>query len=230
MCSPWHAAYLRERARTLRAERQLTIDQLAERLALPRSTVYHWVRDLPLPHMTPARRAVLSRLRKGNLRMQAKHRRLRDDAYERGRVEFPTLAADPTFRDFVALYIAEGSKRNRNAVAICNSDAAVLVVALRWMEEFTGATFDYSVQYHADQDLAELRDYWADQLEIEPDMIRVQRKSNSNQLRRRTWRSPHGVLQIRCNDTLLRARLQGWMDRLREAWLDSAASGRGAAW
>ena len=35
-------------ARLLRVERQLTVDQLAARLALPRSTVYYWVRDLPL--------------------------------------------------------------------------------------------------------------------------------------------------------------------------------------
>jgi hypothetical protein len=35
-------------ARLLRVEQQLTVDQLALRLALPRSTVYYWVRDLAL--------------------------------------------------------------------------------------------------------------------------------------------------------------------------------------
>jgi excisionase family DNA binding protein len=44
-----HAAYLREKARTIRIERRLTIDELAERLALPRTTIYYWVRDLPIP-------------------------------------------------------------------------------------------------------------------------------------------------------------------------------------
>ena len=44
-----HAAYLREKARSMRVERQLTIDELAERLALSRSTIYYWVRDLPIP-------------------------------------------------------------------------------------------------------------------------------------------------------------------------------------
>jgi excisionase family DNA binding protein len=33
----------------MRIERKLTIDQLAEQLALSRSTVYFWVRDLPIP-------------------------------------------------------------------------------------------------------------------------------------------------------------------------------------
>ena len=32
----------------MRIERRLTIDELAERLALPRTTIYYWVRDLPI--------------------------------------------------------------------------------------------------------------------------------------------------------------------------------------
>jgi excisionase family DNA binding protein len=216
-----HARYLREKARELRLERKLTIDQLAERLALPRTTVYYWVRDLPIPYMSPGRQAALPHLRRGNLRMQEKYRRLRDDAHERGRAEFAQRADDPSFRDFVVLYLAEGYKRNRNVVSICNSDVAVLRVSLPWMEHFGGGSFEYSVQYHADQDLDELREYWGRELQIRPDEIRLQRKSNSGRLSKRTWRSPYGVLAIRCNDTLFRARLEGWMDCLRHAWLDS---------
>jgi excisionase family DNA binding protein len=48
-----HARYLREKARTLRVERKLSIDELAERLALPRTTIYYWVRDLPIPGSGP---------------------------------------------------------------------------------------------------------------------------------------------------------------------------------
>jgi excisionase family DNA binding protein len=44
-----HPAYLREKAMRLRKGRKLTIDELAERLPLTRSTIYYWVRDLPIP-------------------------------------------------------------------------------------------------------------------------------------------------------------------------------------
>jgi predicted DNA-binding transcriptional regulator AlpA len=37
-----HPAYLREKARSLRVGRALTIDELAARLALSRSTIYYW--------------------------------------------------------------------------------------------------------------------------------------------------------------------------------------------
>jgi transcriptional regulator with XRE-family HTH domain len=43
-----YPAYIREKARELRRKKQLTIDELAERLALPRTTIYYWVRDLPI--------------------------------------------------------------------------------------------------------------------------------------------------------------------------------------
>ena len=63
-----------------------------------------------------------------------------------------------------------------------------------------------------------LRSFWAGSLGIDGSVIRFQRKSNSNQLTGRTWRSEHGVLAVNVNDTLLRARMSAWMDSLREAW------------
>ena len=46
--------------------------------------------------------------------MQRKYRLLRAAAYEEAARSFEAMASDPTFRDFVYLYIAEGYKRNRN--------------------------------------------------------------------------------------------------------------------
>jgi predicted DNA-binding transcriptional regulator AlpA len=73
-----HASYLREKARSMRVERQLTIDELAERLALSRSTVYYWVRDLPIPRSGPGGPWPEAARRKGNLAMQRKYRLLRE--------------------------------------------------------------------------------------------------------------------------------------------------------
>lgn len=79
-------------------------------------------------------------------------------------------------------------------------------------------TLEVSIQYHADQDLDELREFWSDVLGIQSGTIKLLRKSNSNQSRGRIWRSRHGVLQVRLGDTLFRARLRAWMDRLRSEW------------
>ena len=50
----------------MRVERQLTIDELAERLALSRSTIYYWVRDLPIPGSGPGGVWPEAARRKGN--------------------------------------------------------------------------------------------------------------------------------------------------------------------
>ena len=113
-----YPAYVREKARKLRVEKHLSIDEIAERLALPKTTIYYWVRDLPLGR---PRRANPGQ-RKGNRAMRAKYRLRRAAAYAQGRLDFERFARDPTFRDFVCLYMAEGYKRSRNTVAVCNSD------------------------------------------------------------------------------------------------------------
>jgi transcriptional regulator with XRE-family HTH domain len=211
--------YVRERARQLRVEKKLSLDEIAERLALPKTTVYYWISDLPLgrPRSSEAQR-------RRNQAMQAKYARLRDDAYVEGFAQYDELVGVPTFREFVALYIAEGLKRNRNRVQIANSDERIIAMASGWLHRLTTKAQTFSIQYHADQDLEELRTYWAGLLCIDPSEIKLQRKSNSNQLTGRTWRSAHGVMSITVDDMYLRARLQAWIDRIRGDWgLDCGA-------
>jgi AcrR family transcriptional regulator len=214
-----YPAYIRDHARRLRIERHLSIDEIAERLALPKTTIYYWIKDLPLGR---ERRWSVAQ-RRAYEAVRAKYKRLRDEAYAHGAVEYDELATVPTFRDFVVLYIAEGSKRNRNTLAIANSDERIIAMATGWMRRLGRREPVFSIQYHADQDLDELRSFWGLALDIPGSVIRLQRKSNSNQLNGRTWRSAHGVMTVALYDTLLRARLQAWIDRIRSDWqLDSA--------
>jgi hypothetical protein len=146
-----HPAYIRDKARALRTEKHLSIDEIAHRLALPKTTIYHWVRDLPLGR---PRRANPGQ-RRGSRSMQNGYALRRAAAYLCGRVEFDELVKDPTFRDFVCLYIAEGYKRNRNQVAVGNSDPAVVALCTRWLRRFARNRITFSIQYHADQNLRE---------------------------------------------------------------------------
>ena len=121
--------YLRDKARELRTKKKLTIDELAERLALPRTTIYYWVRDIPIPQTKDQKLAQ----RRASRATRTKHRLKREAAYNEGRRTFPILARDPTFRDFVNLYIGEGYKRDRNRVSLCNSDPSVVALANYWI-------------------------------------------------------------------------------------------------
>jgi AcrR family transcriptional regulator len=220
--------YIREKARRMRSERRMSLTEIAERLSIPKTTVWYWIKDIEIPGPLPSPFMTLRQAaarKTGNEAMCAKYKAQRDAAYREGRDEFQDLIREPTFRDFLCLYLAEGYKRNRNTVAIANSDPSVLRVADHWIRRFSRRKILYSVQYHADQDPDQLRQFWASDLGFDPADFRYQRKSNSNQLKKRTWRSKWGVLTITTNDTMLRARLQAWLDLLQEGWVESLSSG-----
>ena len=157
--------------------------------------------------------------------MQARYRRLREAAYDEASGSFVEMIQRPGFRDFLILFITEGHRRSGHQVAIANSDPAVVFLAVRWMRHLSRRKMSYSVQVHADQDLEQVRAFWAEVLDVGSEEIRLQRKSNSNQLSRRTWRSEHGVITISTADTYFRERMRAWTDRLRTSWLDSAPDG-----
>jgi transcriptional regulator with XRE-family HTH domain len=209
-----YPTYLRERARELRITKRLSLDELAKRLALPKTTVYYWIKDLPLGR---PRRASAGQ-RKGNLEMQATYRRRREAAYEQGRAEYDELVRLPTFRDFVVLYIAEGYKRSRHTASICNSDPGIVAMASAWLRRLSGREPIVRVQHHLDQNVDDLRAFWVRTLGIDPAAVRFHPKSNSGSLRTRTWRCAHGVAAVDVHDTLFRARLQAWMDCVAEGW------------
>src|SRR3954467_111609 len=75
-----HPAYIREKARQMRAEKDLTIDEIAERLAISRRTTFPWGRA---PPMRRPRRASPGQ-RRGNTGMRLKFKQLRDVAYAEG--------------------------------------------------------------------------------------------------------------------------------------------------
>jgi hypothetical protein len=185
--------------------------------------VYFWIGDMPRPARVKSRQT--PNQKKGNEAMQAKYKRLREEAHEFGVDEFERMCTEPTFRDFVCLYIAEGYKRNRNRVSVANSDPAAIALAVHWFRLCSNSKLSFAIQYHADQRLKDLRSFWASELLIPDIEISFQRKSNSGQLQGRSWRSKYGVLTVTVNDTLFRARLQGWIDRMRGQWLDSLRLG-----
>jgi hypothetical protein len=217
-----HPAYLREKARDLRTRKRLSLLEIADCLALPKTTIYYWIKDLPDPEIkyrdTPAR--VAARKRQGR-RMKVEYARRRKAAYDQGWEEYPALIARPTFRDFICIYIGEGYKRSRHTVSVANSDLRVVRLADRWIRRFARNKVTYQFQYHADQDPEYLIRFWSTGLGVDPSLFTYQRKSNSGQLSGRTWRSKYGVLTVRAQDTMLRYRLQAWIDRTQDDWIDS---------
>ena len=206
--------HLREKAIALRTEKQMTLDDIIERLALPRTTVYEWIKDIPIPFTEKQSEA---QRKKAEL-IRVKYAALRDEAYQQGLAEAPELLKDLSFWDFVVLYMAEGSKRQRNTVAFVNSDAKMVKLANKWITQFSRNKIEYFIQCHIDHDEDELREYWAKMLNISSELIKVRRRSNSNQLSGRQFRSQYGLLTVRTGDTYFHSRLKAWIDYVKAEW------------
>lgn len=213
--SRMHASHLRAKARQLRSTQKLSIDQISAQLQIPRTTIYGWVRDLPVSLTSSPRQTTAQQ--RGSRSLRSKYAEARDAAYRRGLAEASELLTDPHFRDFVVLYLAEGSKRNRNSVEICNSDPSIVRLALKYIEPETQNKIEYRVRHHGDQDPDVIRTFWASSLGVEPDLFKLQPKSNGGSLRGRN-NCVHGIAAVRVGDTYLRARLQAWMDTVQSQW------------
>jgi hypothetical protein len=217
-----HSRYLRDMARLLRMERQLTVDQLAKRLALPRSTIYYWVRDLPLrparpgPAVSPqAPAGPRAEGRDAGLAIMARER---EHAYEEGLRSYDDLIAQPTFRDFVCTYVTEGYKRDRSRVALAGGDPAVVRLAHRWIWRLTDESPTLVLHHDDAHSMRELQRFWSETIGEDARAIRMRRGDAARLVHRWSPRPLHGVLAVSVEDALLRARLQAWMRRIRESW------------
>lgn len=232
-------------ARSLRVERRLTVDELAERMALPRSTIYYWVRDLPLREDPGGAPPPLSgaALRPGELAPRSasaeplareapaeSSREQSEAAYREGLESFEELTAQPTFSDFLCIYVLAGERRERSRVALTNSDPAVMRLASRWLRRLTDRALSLSLQCSPGHSLGELQRFWGEIVGAEPEAIRPRRRrggagydagsagSGGRRAGDETSEGRHGVLTVAVEDMLLRVRLQAWTQRTRESW------------
>jgi hypothetical protein len=214
-----HSNYLRRMARLLRVEQRLTVDQLASRLALPRSTVYYWVRDLPLGEREGERASAAGVGERAGTDIAKRASAVAGDvAYEDALRSFDDLVAQPTFRDFVCLYIARGSTHERAKVSLSDSDAAVMRLVNRWMLRLSDKSPLLSVRYEPGQSLTELRRFWGGVVGVQARTIRVHEATDRADARATEQRAGHGVLTVAVEDALLRARLQAWICKTRDSW------------
>jgi hypothetical protein len=156
--------------------------------------------------------------------MQAKYAAIRQAAYDAVRTQAADLLQDRDLRDFVVLYLAEGYRKDRNCVSFSNSNPTMIQFAHGCMRRLSSKpNFRYSFQYHADQDPAELKLFWAACLGIEPSSIKAIPKTNSGHLKGRRFACEYGVFQVQVGDTDFRARLQALMDAVQEQWASAVS-------
>src|SRR5437773_5818045 len=98
--------HIQQKAIALRTNERLSLTEICKRLNQPKGTVYYWIKDIPI--RIPK---AVGNLALGNKASTAKYARLRKEAYEAARELAPQLLTDQQIRDFVVLYLAEGTRK-----------------------------------------------------------------------------------------------------------------------
>lgn len=205
---------LKMKARQLRRSGAF-LDEIVEALddTVGRSTIFLWVRDVPFKKADARKRGHEA----ASQAAQKKYAVLRQQAYDATDLR---LLEDPIVRDFIVMYLAEGYRRNRHSVQICNSNPNIMrlsVMALCKLgrKQFTNSSIRLML-YPDHHDGVERR-FWAKEVGLRPKQINIWRP-HQKQYKSKYRRSEHGIMYLAVSDTSLRARLQALMDAVQASW------------
>jgi hypothetical protein len=209
-----------EEVRKLREDGN-SLNEICEMTGVPKTTAYGWIKDMPVPVVdgvdikTRARTSVYWSQETIQKRMKAIKKvwgDKRDEAYGIGKEEAVGLLKDREIRDFVCMYIGEGTKKSRGSVAIINTDPKVISLCERVMKQYSKRKMWYRL-YCAEDEKEKLLEFWSEVIGVGQENIKFQLKKKVSERR-----AEYGLLAVGTSDTYFRSRIQAWMDVVREDW------------
>lgn len=171
---------LKQKAIFLRTERKLSYNAILEQVPVAKSTLSNWLGEYPL---SSNRILELKRLagKKNEARvelfratMREKREREDDMVYQKYLKRFKKPSKGSLFVAGLMLYLAEGSKTNRNRVVITNTDYRMLKFFINWLELFFGVArsrVKLYIQLYKTMDARKEVDLWATQLNVPKSQI-----------------------------------------------------------
>lgn len=166
---------LRLKAREMRSKGE-SVNVIAKKLGVAKSTLSLWVRDiiLSVEQLERLRKHVIDSGEAGRLKgalLQKSRRIEKENKYRiEGIVKLSKISDSELFIAGISLYWAEGSKKNK-AVQLCNSDPKMINFHLKWLNKFFGVDINrlsarVSInQIHYDREQS-VKEYWSQQTKI----------------------------------------------------------------
>lgn len=121
---------------------------------------------------------------------------------------------DPSIRDFIVMYIAEGAKKARNVVDFTNTDATTIKLFLTYIPMFSDKKIKFRLFYR--ENIEVLLEYWSATLCIEKDRIVPYKKVDSAKKGHRS--SVYGTMKVTVSDTYAKQRIDALCDYLKKEW------------
>jgi hypothetical protein len=209
-----------EQARLLRSEGN-SIRYIAEHLAVSKSTVSLWVRDIELTqqqinHLNDNARLKGTRGRENFSRSMYLKRAARIAHYHKvAEEEYQTLRHDPDFMFGLALYIGEGSKGEVSTLIIANWNPLVINKSIQFFEKLgiPHERMRCKVVLHPTQDVDAAETFWSEVTKIPLCQFANTSQAISPGSRgKRGQKWPHGGCRLSISSVELRHKMNRWME------------------
>jgi predicted transcriptional regulator len=201
-------------------KQNLGYKEIALQMNRPEGTIRRWL--APYGLFGDMKEALKGYGVKGRTKLVEKYELLRRQAYEEAYKNIHEDLKDPLLRDFINIYIGEGSKRRGTVIAVTNSDSKVILLSLMIIKKYflkEGKKINFEIRYYKENNNEEeLLNYWKniigvnDYIKIktyEQPTVKAIGHNNSNKF---------GLLRAEVNDTYARQKLNAYMDYLKEEW------------
>lgn len=174
-------AKVREKELAIKLRRQgLSYKDILKQIPVAKSSLSLWLSDLPLTeeekrYLKTRKNSNISRGRINAATANRRNRLKREQIFLiEARKEFLSFSSDPFFHVGVALYWAEGAKRN-SFFAFTNSDTDMIKLFVRWIERFVDvsrANLHLQLYIHKPYAHENCEEYWARELDVPKDTFR----------------------------------------------------------
>jgi hypothetical protein len=193
-----------------------SLNDICERLnTVPKGTVYSWIRDIKRPAHATSRVNVLEAVRVN----KAKWDKQRQAWMETAQNEVEALLTNPVIRDFIILFSAEGSRKEKSVVSLVNTDPHIVLVsqmALRLLVPDKEPSL--ALLLYADHDPDTECAFWREFLSLPFNAKITVHQKASHGLSRELNICGHGIMRIRTSSTLAKMKVDLCLEALRKQW------------
>jgi len=195
---------------------------ISQQLGIPKSTLSGWLKDLPLSKIAKQKNIKKARLAAAKNISDLNHRRAKE--YQaKVRAELSEYAQSLALVNSeallwlgIALFLAEGGKREKWSVRLVNSDPLIIKIMMKFFGEVCGVEskkFKFRIHLHKNIKHEKALKFWSKIVSI-PEKQFYKSYSGApitSQGKRPINRLPYGTLHVIINDAGLVRKLRGWI-------------------
>lgn len=213
-----------EYALMLRKNDGLTYFEISEKMNRPLGTIKRWLNQYCTE---PKNERLLSKIKeggkKGSLKMVENYLLKRKKIYDETVTNTKEDLKDNLLRDFVNLYIGEGSKRSNTEISLVNSDPKIVFLSLVVMKKFflnKNKKINLHIKYYIhNNNEKELLEYWRNLLNNDESIIFKTYVQPTTKPIGHNNSNKFGLVAVRIFDSYAREKLNAYMDYIKAEWV-----------